>query len=67
MDIVERGGNRFVVIGGAMLHEEDHQQVTLMAKKENIKFSEALAEYVRYLREYLKVGEGIAEPEADRG
>ena len=53
------GGDRMVVLGGAMLHEEDYHQVVLRQKKEGMKFAEALADYVKELREHLKTGEGI--------
>jgi hypothetical protein len=59
MQIVDRDGDKLVSLGGALLHEEDHQQVVLRQKKTGQKFAEALADYVRELREYLKEGEAI--------
>lgn len=59
MMTVDRGGDKLIVLGGAMLHAEDHEQVTIRAKRDGQKFAEALADYVKDLREYLKAGEGI--------
>jgi len=56
----EEHGERLVVLGGGALYEEDRQQVLLRQKQTGQKFPEALADYVRELRQYLKKGEEIA-------
>jgi hypothetical protein len=56
--VVVKGGERFVVLPSAVLHEVDHQQVMLRAKKDGEKFSDALAGYIKDLREYMMKGEG---------
>lgn len=55
----DESGERLVVLGGAAIYEEDHRQVVLRQKSKGLKFADALADYIRELREYLKAGEGI--------
>lgn len=50
MQIVVKDGQRFVVLPGALLHEEDHKQVTARSERTGEKFLDALAGYVRDLR-----------------
>lgn len=50
------GEKRLVVLGGAMLHEEDYQQVLERSRRKNQKFAEALADFVRDMREHIKRG-----------
>lgn len=52
MQIIERGVDRLVVLGGAMIHEEDWEFVVDRSRRTGKKFSEALADYVRDLREW---------------
>lgn len=51
MQIVVKNGQRFVVLPGALLHEEDHRQVTARAERNKEQFLDALAGYVKDLRE----------------
>jgi hypothetical protein len=59
MNVIHKDGSKLIVLGGALLHEEDHKQVMLRQKKTGQKFAEAMADYVKELREYLKTGERI--------
>ena len=47
METVIIDGQKLVVLGGALLHEDDHRQVLLRQKSKGMKFGEALADYVK--------------------